>query len=95
MIKIVREADHPHENERESGLDPNQEREREAEAEAEAEAERHITADIGIARCPPPKMRRKLNDAENVDENDAVAVKRKNPLMIALWTKSKKTREIL
>jgi hypothetical protein len=93
MVKIVREADHPHENEneRESGLDPNQERER----EAEAEVERDITADIGIARCPPPKMRRKLNDAENVDENDAVAVKRKNPLMIALWTKSKKTREIL
>jgi hypothetical protein len=91
MIKIVREADHPHENERESGLDPNQERER----EAEAEVERDIAADIGIARCPPPKMRRKLNDAENVDENDAVAVKRKNPLMIALWTKSKKTREIL
>jgi hypothetical protein len=88
MIKIVREADHPHENERESGLDPNQERER------EAEAERDITADIGIARCPPPKMRRKLNDVENVDENDAVAVKRKTPLMIALWTKSKKTREM-
>lgn len=92
MIKIVREADHPHENERESGLDPNQERER--EAEAEAEAERDITADIGIARCPPPKMRRKLNAVENVDENDAVAVKRKNSLMIALWTKLKKTREM-
>jgi hypothetical protein len=39
-------------------------------------------------------MKRKLNDVENVDENDAVAVKRKTPLMIALWTKSKKTREM-
>jgi hypothetical protein len=83
MTKIAREVDHPHEKER--GLSPSQERER----EAEARAERNIIADIDIARYPPQKMKRKLRDAENVDENAVAAARRKSLWINVMWMKSK------
>jgi hypothetical protein len=90
MTKIAREVDHPHEKERDLG--PSQEREREAEAEAEVETD--IIADTGIARYPPPKMRRRQKGAENVDENDDAAARTKNLLMIVLQMISMKTKRL-
>jgi hypothetical protein len=91
MRRIVIEVDPPHENEMWNDLDRSQKRER----EVGARVERDTTEDIGIDQYPPPKMRRRPNDAENVVESDAAAEKRTTSTMNALSMKSKKIREIL